>query len=275
MKGKHVKSIAKMTAGLAVSALLAACGGGTDETSITAGPLMYHSVAHFTVEGPNLDKGITLVAPQCSGIAELAGSTPNRRDYNCTPTATGTIVVSVVGGNVVLRSAGFAVPLPQVTLKTSLGNMVLELYPPTAPLTVNNLLQYVADGFYSNLIFHRVIPNFVVQGGGFDSALVQATTRAPIKLETPNGLTNIRGSLAMARTALPDSATSQFFINVVDDPSLDYVSSAQPGYAVFGKVVDGMGVADAIAAVPTGARSNGMKDVPLTDVLILSAVQTR
>ncbi len=236
---------------------------------------MYHSPGHFTVEGPNLDKGITFVAPLCSGIGEIAGSTPTRRDYNCTPTATGTIVVYVVGGNVVLRSAGFGVPLPQVSLKTSMGDMLLELDPSKAPLTVDNFLQYVADGFYPNLIFHRVIPNFMVQGGGFDSALVQATTRAPIKLETPNGLSNMRGSVAMARTSIPDSATSQFFISVVDNPSMDYVNATQPGYAVFGKVVDGMSVADAIAAVPTGPRGNGMTDVPLTDVVILSATQTR
>lgn len=235
---------------------------------------MYNSATKFTVEGPNLDKGITLVAPQCSGITELAGNTSNRRDYTCTPTVTGTIVVSVVGGGVILRSAGFNIPMPQVTLKTNLGDIVMELYPAAASLTVNNFLQYVHASFYTNLIFHRVIQDFMVQGGGFDSSLARAGTRAPIKLETPNGLTNLRGTVAMARTNAPDSATSQFYINLVDNPALDYVSAEQPGYAVFGKAVQGLDVVDAIGAVPTGTR-NGMSDVPLTDVLILSVTQTQ
>ena len=114
----------------------------------------------------------------------------------------------------------------------------------------------------------------MIQGGGFDATLTQATTKAPIKLESNNGLTNLRGTLAMARTDVADSATSQFYINVVDNPSLDYVSATQPGYAVFGKVASGLAVVDTIAAVPTGTRG-AMNDVPLTDVVILSATQTR
>ena len=268
-----MKFIATLVSTLAVSLVLAACGG-IDQTTLDAGPLMYGQPAQFTVQGPNLDKGITLVAPKCSGIKEITGGTPTLRAYNCTPTATGAITVTVVGGNVVLRDGKFDIPVPQVTLKTSLGDIVLDLDPTAAPLSVNNFLQYVSANFYSTLIFHRVIPSFMIQGGGFDATLTQATTRAPIKLESNNGLTNLRGTLAMARTDAADSATSQFYINVVDNPSLDYVSATRPGYAVFGKVASGLAVVDTIAAVPTGTRG-AMNDVPLTDVVILSATQTR
>ena len=255
--------------------LLGACGGGGG-TSVGAGPLMYGRLAQFTVEGPNLDKGITLVAPQCSGITELAGSTPTQRVYSCTPNAAGTITVTVVGGDgSKLRSSSFDVPVPQVILKTSMGDIVLELDPAKAPVSALNFTKYVNAGFYSDLIFHRVIASFMIQGGGFTTGpTLKPPSYAPIKLESRNGLNNLRGTLAMARTAAADSATSQFYINMVDNASLDYVSDTQPGYAVFGKVVTGLPTVDAIAAVPTGV-ANGMADVPLTDVLIVSAAQTR
>ena len=270
-----MKSFAKLVNALSFCFALSACGG-IDQTTLSAGPLMYGQLAQFTVEGPNLDKGITLVAPKCSGITEIAGSTPNLRAYNCTPTASGTITVTVVGGGVTLRAGTFDIPVPQVTLKTSMGDIALDLDPTAAPLSVNNFLQYVSSGFYSNLIFHRVVvsPFAIIQGGGFDATLTQAATKAPIKLESNNGLTNLRGTLAMARTSVADSGTSQFYINVVDNPDFDYVSATQPGYAVFGKVAAGLNVVDAIGAVPAGTRGT-MSDVPLTDVVILSATQTR
>ncbi len=269
-----MKSISTFSA-LALSLLLASCGG-IEQTTLDSAPLKYGQLAQFNVNGPNLDKGITLVAPKCSGIVAIAGGTPSQQSYNCTPSATGTITVMVVGGNVVLRQADFNVPVPQVTLKTSMGDIALDLDPTAAPLSVNNFLQYVSSGFYSNLIFHRVVvsPFAIIQGGGFDATLTQPATKAPIALESNNGLTNLRGTLAMARTSVPDSGTSQFYINVVDNPAFDYVSAAQPGYAVFGKVATGLPVVDAIGAVPTGVRG-GMNDVPLTDVVILSATQTR
>lgn len=258
-----------------LGALLSACGGGGG-TNVGTGPLMYGKLAQFTIEGPNLDKGITLVAPQCSGITELAGSTPTQRVYSCTPTAAGTITVTVVGGDgSKLRTSSFDVPVPQITIKTSLGDIVVELDPAKAPVSALNFIKYVNAGFYTDLIFHRVIAGFMIQGGGFSTGpTLKPPTYAAIKLESKNGLNNLRGTLAMARTAAADSATSQFYINVVDNASLDYVSDTQPGYAVFGKVLNGMTAVDAIAAVPTGL-ANGMADVPLTDVLIVSAVQTR
>ncbi|MBR7798993.1 peptidylprolyl isomerase [Undibacterium sp. FT137W] len=154
---------------------------------------------------------------------------------------------------------------------TNLGSIVLELNPAKAPITVDNFLNYVESGFYVNKIFHRVIRDFMIQGGGFTADLTQANTSAPIKLEAGNGLSNVRGSIAMARTPALDSATSQFFINVVDNIALDTNSG---GYAVFGKVVSGIETVDKIKVVPTSTRS-GLNDVPLSSVLISGMTQTK
>jgi cyclophilin family peptidyl-prolyl cis-trans isomerase len=165
--------------------------------------------------------------------------------------------------------------MPQVTLFTSKGTVVLELDPATAPISSNNYLSYVAKGFYSNTLFHRVISNFVIQGGGYTSGVVKkAGQSSPIELESNKGLSNLRGTLAMARTNVANSATSEFFINLIDNKFLDYTNAANPGYAVFGKVVQGMDIVDAIAAEPTGTL-NGFPDVPLVDVLVNLALQTQ
>lgn len=155
----------------------------------------------------------------------------------------------------------------KVRLSTSAGDIVLQLDADKAPKSVANFLQYVKDGQYSGTIFHRVIGNFMIQGGGFTPEMQEKPTRAPIPLEAGNGLSNLRGSVAMARTQVRDSATAQFFINVVDNPNLD---SYGGGYAVFGKVVEGMDVVDRIKAVPTGNK--GMhQNVPLQPVVIKQA----
>ncbi len=157
---------------------------------------------------------------------------------------------------------------PQVDLKTSMGTMRLELYPEKAPKTVENFLKYVRDGQYNGTIFHRVIPGFMIQGGGFTPDLKQKPTRVPI--ESKNGLKNDVGTIAMARTSDPNSATSQFFINVNNNSFLNYPGQDGNGYTVFGKVVDGMDVVNKIAAVPTGNK--GMhQNVPNQPVLIESA----
>lgn len=159
----------------------------------------------------------------------------------------------------------------KVRLATSAGDIVVELDREKAPKTVDNFLQYVKDGHYDGTIFHRVIPGFMIQGGGFEPGMKQKNTRAPIPLESRNGLSNARGTIAMARTAVPDSATAQFFINVVDNTMLDQAQSRDgQGYAVFGKVVGGMDVVDKIKDVPTA--SAGMhQNVPVTPVVIKKA----
>lgn len=164
---------------------------------------------------------------------------------------------------------------PQATIHTSLGDIVVELNPTAAPVTVANWLSYVNSDFFNNLIFHRVIPNFMVQGGGFTADLTQITPYYPsITLESNNGLSNLRGTIAMARTSVADSATDQFYINTVDNTFLDYSSATNPGYAVFGHVLSGMSVVDAIAAVTTQTASNGMQNVPVNPVTITSVDQT-
>ena len=161
-----------------------------------------------------------------------------------------------------------------VTIKTSKGDIKLELLEAEAPTTVENFLGYVRDGHYNNTIFHRVINGFMVQGGGFDTSFSQLPTKAPIQNEADNGVSNARGTVAMARTSDPNSASCQFFINLVDNDFLNHKSKApgEYGYCVFAKVIDGMDVVDAIAVVPTGNRGpHG--DVPLENVVIEEVVE--
>ncbi len=159
----------------------------------------------------------------------------------------------------------------KVRLDTSMGEIVIELDAAKAPKTVANFVEYVRSGHYDGTIFHRVIPNFMIQGGGFDPELKQKPTRTPIALENKGGLTNVRGGVAMARTNVPDSATAQFFINIKDNAFLDPANSPDGyGYAVFGKVVSGMDVVDKIWAVPTGNKGP-YQNVPVTPVLIRKA----
>ncbi|MEO8308612.1 MAG: peptidylprolyl isomerase [Pseudomonadota bacterium] len=158
-----------------------------------------------------------------------------------------------------------------VRFETSLGSFTLELDADKAPITVENFLSYVDEGFFDGLIFHRVIPGFMIQGGGFSPDMSQKKNRAPIKNEATNGLKNARGTIAMARTSEVNSATAQFFINLSDNAFLDN-APGNFGYAVFGKVVDGIDTIDRIAKERT-SRRKGHDDVPATDVVIISATQ--
>ncbi|MFK7966091.1 MAG: peptidylprolyl isomerase [Burkholderiaceae bacterium] len=164
---------------------------------------------------------------------------------------------------------------PQVAIETSMGKIVVELYPDKAPKTVENFLKYVEDGFYAGTIFHRVIGTFMIQGGGFTEDLYQGNLKTksgnpPVPIESQNGLKNDKGWVAMARTSDPNSATSQFFINTVDNDSLNYPSFDGHGYAVFGKVVEGMEVVSKIAAVKTGTVGP-LQDVPADVIKIEGA----
>jgi cyclophilin family peptidyl-prolyl cis-trans isomerase len=154
-----------------------------------------------------------------------------------------------------------------ITIKTNHGDIRVELFDEKAPVSCENFRQYARDGHYADTIFHRVIPNFMIQGGGMDESMTQKPTREPIKNEADNGESNVRGTLAMARTMVVDSATSQFFINLRDNDFLNH-GSRDFGYAVFGRVTDGMDVVDAIAAVPTG-NQGGHQDVPVEPVRIV------
>ena len=159
---------------------------------------------------------------------------------------------------------------PVVVMDTSMGKITVELFADKAPVTVENFLKYTDDKHYDGTIFHRVIEDFMIQGGGFEPGLVQKKTRAPIKNESSNGISNQRGTIAMARTSVPDSATSQFFINVKDNDRLDRAKAPDGvGYCVFGRVVDGMDVVDKIRQVRTG-NQGGHQNVPVQDVVIRS-----
>lgn len=269
---------------------LGACGGGSDAppaetppaagnavTDITAGPLSYGKAAKFTITGQALDtNNISVSVSRCTGLSLLAGGTAQVRTITCRVTGTGPLQMDAKDpqGNVLL-SRTFTVPEPQVRLQTSLGTILLELNPTASPLSVNNYLAYVNSGFYAGTLFHRVVPGFVVQGGGFTSGLGYKTpTFDPIALETPNGLSHARGTLGMARTNIANSATTQFFFNLQDNPGLNYVSSTAPGYVVFGRIKEGLDVMDAMAAVTTITTSS-LSNLPQSDITILSATQTQ
>ena len=187
--------------------------------------------------------------------------------------AAGIIAVLALAGMMLLRRN--ATPTeelaPMVTIETSKGNIVVELFSDKAPLSVKNFLQYVDSGHYNGTIFHRVINGFMIQGGGFTKDMQQKPVKAPVRNEAENGLKNLRGTLALARTPDVNSATCQFFINVVDNAFLDFTSPTPQGYGycVFGKVVQGMEVVDQIKAVPTG-RAGPFSDVPTQPVEIIS-----
>lgn len=168
-----------------------------------------------------------------------------------------------------------AIPAPaapsKVIMHTNMGDMTIELYPDKAPKSVANFLEYVKAGHYNGTIFHRVIDGFMIQGGGYTADLQLKPMRPAIEHEGKNGLSNLRGTVAMARTSEPNSAQAQFFINVVDNPRLDFVSEQSGytwGYAVFGKVIEGMDVVDKIRSLETGAQGPISRDVPLQTVLI-------
>ena len=270
---------------LAIGAVLTACGGGgagsLDDnqqiTTVQARTLSYSQQAVILVGGFELRNTMSAVTGVCKNpVFNEAQSVPQVAIINCLVTATGEQPLIITGSNgKVLYSGTVTVPLPQVAMVTSEGSITLELNPAAAPLSVDNFLAYAKDGYYRDTLFHRVIANFAAQAGGYTSGVVKKPgQRAPIALESNNGLLNTRSTLAMARTVAPNSATSEFYVNLVDNGFLDYKSAASPGYAVFGKVIKGMDVVDKIAALPTGT-SNGFPNVPLVDVKIQLVLQTQ
>jgi cyclophilin family peptidyl-prolyl cis-trans isomerase len=273
---------------LAAATGVAACGGSNDAddptvNSMVATPAAYGRTAVWTVSGLNLDKGIAFAITDgsCTSVAEIGEGTAYQRQFGCRVASLGELIgqVSDAGGSR-LASLRVFIPQPLVRLSLSQGSIDVELDPDRAPVTVNNFLNYVNTGFYNNTIFHRVIENFVIQGGGYTpgnpNPVPKAATQPAIVLESSNGLANARGTLAMARTSEPNSATSEFYINVVDNPSLDYRSDAEPGYAVFGNVTAGLDVVDAISIVPTrAAPSLGLTHLPVTNVVVGAARQLR
>lgn len=263
--------------------LLSACGGGGAADGLTpsiseirAQSLKYSQTTTIYVAGKYLRSDMVASTGSCTNPSFSSQSTTDVAILNCKVTATGPLPITISSSSgQTLYATTLNVAQPEVTLLVGQDAITMELYPDKVPLTVNNFLSYVNSGYYAKTLFHRVITGFVVQGGGLTTGLVPKTgERAPIALETNKGLSNLRGTVAMARNTAPNSATNQFFINVVDNTALDYQDESNPGYAVFGKVTSDMSVIDTIAAVPTGP--NGLfSDVPLTDVVIQLALQTK
>ena len=262
-------------------ALISGCGGTTGFppviTAVKVQSASYGRTATVYLGGKDLRSSLVVESGGgCINPSFASSSTTDVLVLNCVVKAVGDIPLTIraATGEVVYTTT-MTVPKPQVTLVTSKGAIIVELDPAKAPISTNNFLSYVASGFYKDTLFHRVIAGFVVQGGGYVAGMLKRTSSAlPIELETNKGLSNLRGTVAMARTNVPNSATSEFFVNLVDNLSLDYKNAANPGYAVFGTVVQGMDVVDAIAAEPTGVVK-GYADVPLADVTITLAVQTQ
>ena len=274
-------ALLKPATALALSCLLIACGGTNDFSPVVTGvkvqSAQYGKTATIYLGGKDLRSNLLVdTSGACTSPTFASNSNTDTLVLNCVVAKTGdfSLVVQTAEG-AAIYSTTLNIPLPQVTLITAKGSITVELDPTLAPISTNNFLSYVNKGFYRSTLFHRVIPNFVIQGGGYTAGLVKQTGQStPIELESNKGLSNVRGSLAMARTNLPNSATSEFYINLVDNLSLDYKNAANPGYAVFGKVVQGMDVADAMAAEPTGVVG-GFSDVPLSDITLSLALQTK
>jgi cyclophilin family peptidyl-prolyl cis-trans isomerase len=263
-------------------------------TGISASNLKYGQTAVFTLSGDPQISALKVSSDKCTGMTLDAVSSAATRTARCTVTGTGDMKLTVTNtsGTSTFYTQTVAVPDPQVTLVTTLGTVVMELNPTAAPITVKNFLSYVnqSPSFYKDTLFHRVISGFMAQGGGFTTGMNQKPEAATgITLESQNGLLNVRGAVAMARKgpalgspetdATKNSATSQFFVNLVDNSSLNYASTSKPGYAVFGKVISGMDVIDLMATkvTHTVVISPLIKydDVPVTDITITSATQTQ
>ena len=291
---------------LAVALGLAACGGGgggtnpnvAAVTSSSAGVPMYGQPLLITLNGRNLDKPVSVSAAGCQGLALSSTaphiSTPATAYYQCTPLAVATLSFTAVreSDSVTLADLPFTVPQPQVSLTVSngagvAGELLLTLDPAKTPLTVGNFLAYVRSGFFIDTVFHRHVPGFIIQGGGFAQPLVSGgvqptakATNAPITLEDNAGLLNQRGTIAMARTNAFNSATSQFFFNLADNTNLDRTATGR-GYAVFGSIGAGVDVLTAMTAAPCAPWLDffGAADVgaclPSPNLVVTAAAQTR
>lgn len=275
------------TSTIVCAALVAACGGngsgGTSVAGMSAAPTAYGSTVSWSVNGLGFDRGLafSVTGGRCDGVAEAPGGSATQRTFTCRAKSIGELVGEVgdADGRRLARLR-ISIPLPVVRLALTQGTVDVELDPVAATITVNNFLDYVRAGFYDSTLMHRVIANFLIQGGGYTPGapdpVSKPATAPPIALETGRGLSNLRGTIGMARGSDPNSATSQFYFNVADNTDLDYQGDERPGYAVFGHVVTGLDVVTAISVVPTqSVLSLGLADVPVTDVVVTTARQIR
>ena len=280
---------------IASLALLSGCGGSGSGTlatvsSVTISPTLntsptvvaYRQTITMTINGQNLLQGININNPGCFNLTETTTATATQRTFTCKIVRVGPFNMTITdsGGNQ-LYYAAFSVPLaarPQVTVATTMGNLVVELNPGAAPITVDNFLDYVETSFYSNTIFHRVDQN-VIQGGGYNASLTALTpTYAAIVLEstTSTGLSNTYGTIGMASTSTINSATSQFYFNLIDNSTIynANTTTGATGYAVFGTIVSGFNVLTQISKVATSSQG-GLPTVPVTPVIVTAMTRTQ
>ncbi len=278
------------SAALAALAGLASCGGGDSDapavSNMQAQPAMFGRNTTVTVQGSNLKNVTATIEPGCPAMTRAAGGTDNVQNFSCRISWLGDMRVRVrrETGGAVLGELRLDIPLPEVTFNASQGSntgtFTVQLQPEKVPGTVDNFLAYVnqATGcFYRDTLFHRVdTTQGVVQAGGYTTNLTTKTENRlpPIALETNRGLSNLRGTIGMARTSNPNSATSEFYVNMRDNPGFDYVSDSQPGYAVFGVVVSGMADLDRLYTVPTTQKGQ-FSTAPVTEVKITGCGQTK
>jgi cyclophilin family peptidyl-prolyl cis-trans isomerase len=259
---------------------LVACSGSNESTDpvidrVTIQNIKYGQLGRFVIEGKHLDQEFSVSLSKCTGLTVAEGGSATSKTITCTVNGTGAATIFASFKDQQIYSANFNVPEPQVLMKTSLGDLLIELNPTAAPITVRNFLGYVNDQFYNNTQFHRIEKGFVAQGGWVDlTPAIKNPTRPAITLESNNGLSNIKGTIAMARTNEPNSATSQFYFNLADNLGLDYAQGVRDGYAVFGKIIQGIPVLDTIGQVPIANRY-GLATFPATDLIITEVSQTQ
>jgi cyclophilin family peptidyl-prolyl cis-trans isomerase len=273
------------------AAVLSGCGGGALQdnggvfvSSMGATTASYGRTMTVVLSGSGFSKGVNVTLDSgCGAVTEVSGGTDQSRSFSCKVNALGTLTArALTTKGLEVGRLQITIPQPEVTLlvtgaSATMQTLVMQLDPAKAPISVMNFLDYVNAGFYRGTIFHRVIKDFVIQAGGYTSGpVVKVPTSPAITLESNNGLSNLRGTVAMARTTDFNSATSQFYINTVDNTSLDYKSATDPGYAVFGKVITGLDVVDSIAGVATRFDlGSGLMNLPVSDVVIALAQQTK
>lgn len=287
---KHLTLIVRSLLLTITLGLIASCGGGSgggmpSVSTLGATGVQFSRTMTVTVNGTALDVGepTMVVDGPCVDIAKVAGGTDLLLQFTCRINGLGDMVARIrTADRLELASLRLSVPAPRVSMTvaqgTRSGSYVVELDPVAAPITVTNFLAYVNAGFYANTLFHRVVAGFVAQAGGFVAGPTpKPATRAPIVLEANNGLKNLRGTIAMARTTEPDTANAQFYFNLVDNPSLDFGSVENPlGYAVFGRLISGQEVVDEIGIVEvSGINTAGLPSLPVTNVRITAASQIR
>jgi len=276
---KQIKKISPWILITLLSLLLVACSGGGQDPSpvvseVQVDQLRYGQTSTFKLLGVNLKQDFQVSITQCMNLQVLPGGTDLEQHVSCRPNKVGTLEVTpkTMQGVAMLVQA-FEIPNPQVKMSTNFGDLWIELNPDAAPVTVDNFLKYVNANFYNATVFHRLIPQFVIQGGWLNSEMFEKPgASGSIVLESNSGLKNTRGSIAMARGSIPNSATTQFYFNLVDNPKLDYQNEGSPGYAVFGKIVNGLGVLDIMTQIST-ASLYGLDNVPTSNIRINSAVQ--